>query len=127
MPFECIGCGQDTFSIIASIELPPDNRSDEISLQLAKCSLCGFKGLVVYEESRRGSLMADCWDHYGYHIRKSDFQKCLAWIKSCPNPRHADCDCPIHRIFNKRDKSGRWIGLDAFELSEPFQLKRGAH
>jgi hypothetical protein len=125
MSFECIGCGQFTLSIIASIEFPPDNRSDEITLQLAKCSLCGFEGLVVYEESRRGSLMDDCWDHYGYHIRPDDFQKCLAWIQSCPNPQQTDCDCPAHQFLNKRDSFGRWIGLDAFNLCEPFLLKHG--
>ncbi len=127
MPFECIGCGQETLSIIASIELPPDNRSDEISLQLVKCSLCGFEGAAVYEESRRGNLMEDCWDHYGYQIGPQDFQRCLAWIQTCPSPHLADCDCPIHRLLNKRDASDRWIGLDVFDLCEPFQLKQGTH
>jgi len=30
------------------IELPPDSRSDEISLQLVTCAARGFRGAAVY-------------------------------------------------------------------------------
>jgi len=68
--------------------------------------------------------MEDYWNHYGYHIRPDNFQKCLAWIQSSPNLQHANYDCPAHQILNKRDTTGCWIGLDAFNLYEPFLFKK---
>jgi hypothetical protein len=49
-------CHANSLAITQSIELPPDGRSDEISLQIVACQACGFAGTAVYEESRRGAL-----------------------------------------------------------------------
>lgn len=57
MAFICPQCfGKGTLEIKVSMQLPSDSRSDEIALQTVGCSQCGFQGLAVYEESRRGTL-----------------------------------------------------------------------
>jgi hypothetical protein len=54
--------------ISSKIKLPPDNRSDEIAVQILTCSKCNFQGIAVYEESRRGSFDYDSFSHQGYFV-----------------------------------------------------------
>jgi len=68
MPFKCPKCLGASMKITSSIELPPDSRSDEITVQTIKCTKCGFTGLGIYEETRRGSLNEDCIHNYGIFI-----------------------------------------------------------
>ncbi len=68
MPFQCPECSTKTLKITHKLELPPDSRSDEITLQIIECSGCGFGGIAVYEESRRGALDDDSFDHTGYRV-----------------------------------------------------------
>ena len=57
MAFVCPECHtSESLRITRSLELPPDSRSDEITLQIIRCSSCRFAGVAVYEESRRGRL-----------------------------------------------------------------------
>ena len=55
MSFACPECLTKSLKITAKLELPPDSRSDEITVQVVACSRCGFAGVAVYEESRRGA------------------------------------------------------------------------
>ena len=126
MTFRCPRCSTPrALRITKKLELPPDSRSDEITLQTIKCSRCQFAAVAVYEESRRGSLGDESIDHRGYMVNKSDF----AWIKgkigACPDPRNSACRCAVHLELGCKDKSGRWAGLAAIELGPRFELRRG--
>jgi hypothetical protein len=65
MSFICPRCKQYTLEIkkIAKAVLGP--MDDEKSIQLVGCS-CGFKGVAVYEESRRGA--GSVFNHDGYMV-----------------------------------------------------------
>ena len=68
MPFRCPACHQPSLEIVQSLELPADDQWDEIAVQELRCSgpACGFRGIAVYEESRRGALDSECVVHTGY-------------------------------------------------------------
>ena len=74
MSFLCPECSSRSLNIILSLELPPDSRSDEITLQTVECSQCGFSGIAVYEESRRGALDSESVDHYSYRVGVDDLR-----------------------------------------------------
>jgi hypothetical protein len=123
MPFQCPECKKTSLGIKAQIELPPDSRSDEISLQIVTCSSCGFSGIAVYEESRRGALDADSYSHIGYRVRKEDQVKLRNMIRKCPTPREQRCTCPAHRELGKTDSAHRWIGLRELQVTGQFELR----
>jgi hypothetical protein len=122
MPFICPECTQRTLAITEALELPPDSRSDEIALQIVNCSACGFAGLAVYEESRRGSFDSDSVDHRGYRVSGPDLHVILRAVRSCPRPRDPRCGCATHRRLGRSSASGRWDGLREVELNEPFPM-----
>jgi hypothetical protein len=105
------------------IELPPDSRSDEIALQIVGCERCGFEGIAVYEESRRGALDDDSFDHTGYRVSAHDLTQIRRVILRCPKPRDPRCTCTSHRKLGSRDASGRWNGLAEIALGDAFALK----
>jgi C4-type Zn-finger protein len=72
--FICPACKYKTLEIISSIELPPDIRSDEITLQILKCKNCEFKSLGLYEESRRGALGYESVNHRGFYLPEKDLE-----------------------------------------------------
>jgi hypothetical protein len=122
MPFECPRCGAPELAITASMELPPDSRSDEISLQLFACSACGFGAIGVYEESRRGAMDDESMDHSGYKIPPGTVDSLGMWLAACPSPNDPSCACASHRELGARDTSGRWCGVDLSALGPPFAL-----
>jgi hypothetical protein len=123
MGFECPNCGgRDTLIITASLELPPDNRSDEISLQTAACKQCEFWALAVYEESRRGVLDCEAFDHTGYPVNEAVYSEVAAALAVCASPHNAACACPVHSRFSRQDKTGRWAGLEDLLLGSGFNL-----
>ena len=125
MPFECPRCSQiDSLAIVESIELPSDVRSDDIALQILECEACGFRGLAVYEESRRGALESEAWEHTGYWASKALVASVHAAILCCPDPVHSDCQCPSHRKFGQVDDQGRWQIPEGIrgEISFPMRL-----
>jgi hypothetical protein len=123
MPFQCPQCAMPTLHIIASLELPPDSRSDEITLHVVKCSRseCGFAGLAVYEESRRGA--EDSFHHTGYYASADDVRRVRQTIARCPKPQNPRCNCPAHRELGRKNAYGRWDALDDIEYTETFHLK----
>jgi hypothetical protein len=121
MPFQCPEC-QGTLRITASLELPPDSRSDEITLQTVRCRDCGFEAIAVYEESRRGALGSESVDHRGFRIEAPDLRALRRQIRSCPRPRDPRCDCPAHQALGRRDRSGRWAGLAGVALGDWFPI-----
>lgn len=124
MPFLCPECSTSKSLMITSkLELPPDNRSDEITLQVVECSGCGFAGIAVYEESRRGSFDSDSFDHAGYRVRSKDLEALRKTIRACPSPTNGRCKCAAHRKLGRQNTSGRWTGLDDIHLEGSFWMR----
>ena len=65
MALQCPACEQPALTVTASRELGPDERSDERSLQVVRCGVCGFGAIAFYEESRRGA--GESFHHDGYY------------------------------------------------------------
>ena len=125
MPFVCPECmTRGTLKIAHSIELPSDSRSDEVAVQIVRCSRCQFHGVAVYEESRRGALDSESVDHRGYKVKAADLKSIMDKIKGCPNPKNARCRCPSHRSLGKKDSGGRWQGLADIEVQDTFPMDR---
>jgi hypothetical protein len=125
MPFLCPECSssQRSLEIKARIELPPDSRSDEITLQVVACSRCHFAGIAVYEESRRGALDDESFTHIGYRVSAKDLKKIRGMIQQCPQPDNWRCRCPTHQKLGTRDSSGRWNGLKEIPYEGEFELR----
>ena len=120
------GCGvcktTNALKIVQTLVLPPDSRSDDIILQVIKCAQCGFKGLAVYEESRRGALDSESWSHTAYRVASQDLKSVVAAIRACPAPRDPKCQCDTHHQLGSRDRSGRWNGLQKITVEDSFQI-----
>lgn len=113
MPFYCPQCGgRGSLEISQGIELAPDARSDEITLQVVDCKDCGFSALAVYEETRRGSFESDGWQHQGFIVAEADLAAVRETIQSCPDPHNGRCRCPAHRSLGELDNQGCWQGLE---------------
>jgi hypothetical protein len=123
MSFICPQCSAASLNITSCLELEGDNRSDDITLQLIACAACDFRGVAVYEESRRGALDSECADHYGYQVSEAAVQSLKILIEACPNSSNITCSCLAHRTLNRRDESGRWNALEAFEKSAYFPMQ----
>lgn len=123
MNFVCPDCRLASLEIKNSIALPADSRSDEIALQILVCSKCGLRAIAVYEESRRGSLESESWDHTGYHLNRADFDSLKSDLMNCPSPSRPDCLCVVHRRWGKKDANGRWRGLTDVPLFGAFMME----
>lgn len=123
MAFGCPQCGgRESLKIMKSLELPQDNRSDEITLQTAACDACGFLAIAVYEESRRGSLHQETFHHTGYPVSSEVYAELTASIRACNSPRSPGCACASHTRFSRQDSTERWAGLDDLHLGREFEL-----
>jgi hypothetical protein len=126
MGFLCPACcTTGSLQITKRLELPPDSRSDEITLQLVRCQLCDFVGIAIYEESRRGTLGDESVDHRGYYVPTASLQRLKKLLRECPEPGNRRCACAAHRRLGGRDQSGRWAGLAGFELNRRFEMIDG--
>ena len=124
MPFTCPECSTPkSLKIALKIELPPDSRSDEITLQIVRCSECRFSAIAIYEESRRGDLASESAHHLGYRVGKEELEDLRQTIKRCPDPKNPRCDCSAHRRLGRKDGSGRWNALENTPLGEAFRLE----
>jgi hypothetical protein len=113
MAFICPHCTRvGALRIVSRIELPPDSRSDEITLQIVTCAQCGFTGIAVYEESRRGALDSASFSHTGYYAEQNDVASIKRLIDACPTPKNPRCPCPSHRTLGHKNEFGRWDILD---------------
>ena len=121
--FVCPRCLGVTLQITSSIELLPDSRSDEISVQILKCSKCKFVGLGVYEESRRGGFDSESVYHRGYYMDTSALVSIEEMIKQCSKPKKSGCRCRIHRSLGRVNEFGRWIWIEEMPHEETFKLQ----
>lgn len=122
MTFYCPACKAPRLEITGGMALPPDNRSDEIMIQVLACGNCEFRAAGVYEESRRGSLDDEAWEHTGFPAPVEVVEELRASIQRCPMPHEARCACPSHQRLGTVDAAGRWNGLDPYRLQQPFAL-----
>ena len=122
--FLCPRCGAAALTLVGSLELGSDARSDEISLQAARCHGCALTAVVVYEESRCGA--GESWNHDGWPVPVVEFATLRRDISSCPRPADAHCHCVAHERYRLL-RDGRWCGLEAFEIapSARFGMRRG--
>lgn len=111
MSFICPDCSGKRLRIASSLELPPDSWWDEITLQVVECPQCGFRGAAVYEESRRGALDSEAWNHGGLRVAEALMRTLIDDIAGCPAPRDSDCRCAGHLRWGRTDASGRWLGV----------------
>jgi hypothetical protein len=124
MSFACPCCQQPaSLAIVASIELPPDTRSDEIALQVLACEACEFRALAIYEESRRGALDSEAWEHTGYAVPGSLLERVKESIQRCPNQADSSCGCPSHRGLNRVDRVGRWQAPEGIAGTQSFAMR----
>lgn len=124
MGFKCPECAAlQGLQIKASIELPPDSRSDEITLQIVECSRCDFEGIAVYEESRRGGLDSESFSHVGYRVTPQTVQELKRIILRCPQPRNPSCECFAHSRLGVKNDAGRWSGLEGYSYEGEFKLQ----
>ena len=122
MAFICPSCERATLEIVASLELGPDDSSDENQLQAIRCAGCSFTGVAVYEESRRGS--DDAWHHYAYPIPAEAYDELAGRLLSCADPHSSGCDCAAH-AFYRVFKDGYCRGVDRVPIDRDqwFNLK----
>ena len=124
MAFVCPKCEMSqALDIDKSITLPPDSRSDDIILQLVRCGRCGFRAAAVYEESRRGGMDSESWDHRGYYISASELKWLSDMIKQCPNKKNKKCRCHAHKELGQKNEYGRWIMPEAFSWDKRFPMR----
>ena len=124
MSFVCPRCTVPKLNITLGIELPPDKRADEITLQLLECSVCGWTGLGVYREYKRGMQVGnERFEHIGYHLPDGEYRMVRRLLSRCPSRRNPFCDCMVHRMLGHRDLDGNWDGLNTIRTHESFQLR----
>ena len=122
--FVCPDClRQGSLQIVQSIQLAPDVRSDDIVVQTIACNQCAFRGLAVYEESKRGALDAEGWQHTGYRVPQPAIQTVAAAIGQCPDPKNAACRCATHGRLGQTDDGGRWSGLADVQGATTFPMR----
>ncbi len=103
MPFLCPECSSPrSLKISLKIELPPDSRSDEIALQVVTCFQCGFAGIAVYEESRRGALDTESFDHRGYRVSADDLKAVNEMMKQPVDGRRGCNRCSVPCLSPRR-------------------------
>jgi hypothetical protein len=122
MGFPCPDCA-GALEIGSSIELGADARSDEIALQLIRCTACAFRGIAVYQESRRGALDEECSEHIGYRLAPPVLERLEGLLAACPRPRDAECSCAAHTGLRQLDPAGCWIALASLQPHGEFALR----
>jgi hypothetical protein len=101
-------------NITFALELPPTEIDDEVALQTLKCTDCGFRGIAVYRESRRGRLDSQSWHHEGYPITDAALEKLYQEFLLCPSPRDRSCGCATHRRLSQQSwMYPVWPGVDS--------------
>lgn len=127
MPLICPQCQRGTLRVETSLELPPDARSDEISVQIVECSACGFEGVGVYRESRRGALDDEVVDHVCHTATPEVLSRIHGLIGRCRRQGDASCSCAAHRalraIASLAEREQQFPGV-AWDIPHPIRFTR---
>lgn len=105
MAFLCNACGAPAVELDRVLELGPDDDSDEVTLQTARCTACKAVFLAVYEESRRGA--GEAWHHDAWLVDATTLADVEARLAACPAPRDHRCACATHATL--RGEYRRWL------------------
>jgi hypothetical protein len=120
MAFYCPVCSGESLNISFSLELPPSDYDDEITVQMVECIACSFTGLAVYCESRRGSMERPSWRHRGYQIEREALASLSHRFSQCPSPGNPRCGCPTHAYLSQYD----WAALASnFAVKKEFEMR----
>ncbi len=122
MSIRCPDCQAGALSFVARLEVPPDGRWDEIGFCVYDCR-CGFRGVAVSCEERRGRLDTETVETYGLRLDDAHAQVLLELIRRCPDPSDRRCRCEAHLALGRQEK-GEWAGLDAWGAHDPFRIER---
>lgn len=98
MPLQCPACPRPGLEVGSDIELPADEESDEIALEILRCGDCGLIALGLAEESHRGSS-DDCWRHGGWTSDGAEVARVEGLIADCPQPSQRLCGCESHQAL----------------------------
>ena len=119
MAFKCPACEGGSLEIELSMELPWDGGAVERSVAIVKCEGCGFRGISVYEESRRGSMDSESFWSFVYEVSEKDLQLMASGFALCPDHQNKDCQCEthlswgtLHWLFPKHVTTKRWFRMD---------------
>lgn len=124
--FLCPQCGAYGLKILQAMDLPPDNRSDDVILQIVECNSCSFKGLSLYEESRRGGMDSESWEHTGFWTTDAAVTEVETFFSQCSTLRDKRCGCDAHKkavTATCRGKKWRLALLDQFGCEQTFIMK----
>ena len=124
MSFNCPDCATGGLKISRSIALPPDSRSDDIIVQVVRCGHCGFRAAAIYEESRRGGLDSESWDHRGYRLDKEELAELNRLMAACPDKKNKRCPCASHRQLGQKNEYGRWQPPFETDWERSFPMQR---
>jgi hypothetical protein len=77
-----------------------------------------MEAIAVYEESRRGALDQEAWEHYGYCISQAEMDELKGLLAQCPKSQDAGCRCQSHVELQG------WFeqNLGVFEPVKVFQM-----
>ena len=124
MSFTCPDCRTTgSLQIRQSLEIESDARSDEIMLQVVECRQCSFTALAVYEESRRGPLDSESYEHTGFRVAGTELEEVIQWVDACPEPTNHRCRCLVHREMNQKDDAGNWNGRNILRRYDVFSME----
>lgn len=121
--FRCPECGEADLKITKAIELRPDARWSEITLQLVSCQSCNFEAIGVYKENNWGA--SEIVDHNGYRAPPSTRTRVSALIDACPQRSVRNCDCASCSTLSATDENGAWNWLEQAGVGERFPLRLG--
>jgi hypothetical protein len=101
MPFFCKMCNKPALGIDRTVRFPPDDHSDDVSIQVLRCSACNRRALATYQASRRGS--EERWHHECYPVPEDIIVKFENEFAACPSPESKRCTCPAHTNFDRKN------------------------
>jgi len=120
--FCCPECGEASLAITKAIELHPDARWNEITLQLLWCRGCDFEGVGVYKENNWGA--SEVVERHGYRTPISTRVRLSELIEQCPKRSDRRCECSSCATLSATDAQGNWNWLQQQGVGERFPIRR---
>src|SRR5262245_22742547 len=100
--WRCPDCSKGRLNETLRMEFGPDGSNDENRLTTTECDSCDFKGLVTFEESRRGLLDSDgAYHHDGWRVKREVFDQVKKSMLACPQPKYEGCGCSTHAWLHR--------------------------
>jgi hypothetical protein len=122
--FRCPQClTPEGLEIEAAMELPPDRQTEEITLQVIGCRVCGFRGLAVYEEARGSFHGVESFKHIGYWVSADAVESVSKAIINCPDAHNRLCECASHTALGQKNLNGEWRGLLEMQHGHTFLMR----